>query len=215
MADTFPLELIGAPGILGTQATLWELLGVPLSPYEFPSAPATLFAGLLAAVQAQNSQPPPAKITIRPGPVTAETQQLLAGRGQSLSFQAFDDLIWAAARRYGVDPALVKAVVHQESGFNPYAVSRAGAQGLMQLMPGNVARLGLTDAFDPVQNVDGGVRMLRNLLDRYRGNVPLALAAYNAGPGAVDRHGGIPPIAETQAYVPRVLALYRQYSGQL
>lgn len=183
--------------------------------YEFPSVPATLFAELLAALQAQHSQPPPTKITIRPGPATAETEQALAGRRQSASPYAFDDLIWATATRYGVDPALVKAVIHQESGFNPYAVSRAGAQGLMQLMPGNVARLGLTDAFDPVQNVDGGVRLLRTLLDRYRGNVPLALAAYNAGPGAVDRHGGIPPIAETQAYVPRVLALYRQYSGQL
>lgn len=211
MADIFPVEFIGT---WGTQGSLWELLGVPLSPYEVPGVPASLFAELLAALQAQNSQPPPAKITIRPGPATAETQQLLANRRQSTSY-AFDDLIWATATRYGVDPALVKAVIHQESGFNPYAVSRAGAQGLMQLMPGNVARLGLTDAFDPVQNIDGGVRLLRDLLNRYRGNVPLALAAYNAGPGAVDRHGGVPPIPETQAYVPRVLALYRQYSSQL
>lgn len=125
----------------------------------------------------------------------------------------FDQLIEDAARRYQLDPALVKAVVHAESNFNPNAVSSAGAAGLMQLMPGTAASLGVKDSFDPAQNVDGGARLLRKLLDRYDYNVSMALAAYNAGPGAVDKYGGVPPYAETQRYVPRILNLYRDYRG--
>ncbi len=125
----------------------------------------------------------------------------------------FDSLIEDASRRYQLDPALVKAVVQAESNFNPDAVSSAGARGLMQLMPGTAASLGVADSFDPVQNVDGGAKLLRNLLDRYDQNVSLALAAYNAGPGAVDKYGGVPPYAETQRYVPRILGLYKTYRG--
>jgi soluble lytic murein transglycosylase-like protein len=98
-------------------------------------------------------------------------------------------------------------VVKAESNFDPTAVSGAGAAGLMQLMPGTAASLGVEDVFNPEQNVEGGVRLLRQLLDRYQGNVVYALAAYNAGPGAVDRYGGVPPYRETQTYVPRVLGL--------
>ncbi len=104
-----------------------------------------------------------------------------------------------------MNPALVEAVIRIESAFNPWAVSRKGAQGLMQLMPRTASALGVRDSFNPRQNIEGGVRHLRYLLDRYPGNVPLALAAYNAGEGAVDSYGGIPPYTETQQYVQKVL----------
>ena len=114
------------------------------------------------------------------------------------------------AHRHGLDPALVLAVVSVESAFEPTAVSPKGAQGLMQLMPGTAASLGVGDAFDPTQNLDGGVRHLRSLVGLYGGDLRKALAAYNAGAGAVARHGGVPPYRETQEYVQRVLRRYQK-----
>jgi soluble lytic murein transglycosylase len=113
--------------------------------------------------------------------------------------------IHAIARQYGVNPVLVEAVVRMESGFDPRAVSPKGAGGLMQLMPGTASALGVVDRFNPRENINGGVRHLRYLLDRYQGSVALAVAAYNAGEGAVDTHRGIPPYPETQRYVQQVL----------
>ena len=117
----------------------------------------------------------------------------------------FAGLFESAGSRHGVDPALLAAVAKQESAFNPQAVSSAGAQGLMQLMPATADGLGVRNSFDPTQAVDGAARLLRDLIQDF-GRVDLALAAYNAGPGAVHRYGGIPPYPETQRYVPSVLA---------
>lgn len=127
---------------------------------------------------------------------------------------SFDQLILETAQRHGVDASLVKAVVKVESNFDPSAVSHAGAKGLMQLMDGTAEMLGVTDSFDPIQNVEGGVKFIKFLLDRYNNDVTLALAAYNAGPGAVDRHQGIPPFEETQKYVTRVLQARETFCDQ-
>jgi soluble lytic murein transglycosylase-like protein len=116
--------------------------------------------------------------------------------------------IMDAAQRYGVPDRLVSAVIRAESGFNPRAVSSKGAQGLMQLMPGTASILGVRNSFDPRQNIDGGVRHLRGLLDRFPDNLALAIAAYNAGEKAVTTYGGIPPYPETRDYVSKVLRFY-------
>jgi len=108
--------------------------------------------------------------------------------------------------KHGVDKDLVNAVIRQESGFNPTAVSSAGAQGLMQLMPATAQGLGVTQPTDPAQNLDGGIRHLKGLLEHFHGNIPLALAAYNAGLGAVKKYKGLPPYKETQNYVRNILA---------
>ena len=120
----------------------------------------------------------------------------------------YAEAIREAAGRYGVPEKLVSAVIRVESAFNPRAVSRKGAQGLMQLMPATAAQLGVRDSFDPRENIDGGVRHLRGLIDRFSNSLPLALAAYNAGERAVTTYRGIPPYAETRDYVTRVLYLY-------
>ncbi len=118
--------------------------------------------------------------------------------------------IEAAAGRYGIDPALLAGLIKAESNFDPNAGSPAGAQGLTQLMPETASSIGVTDPTDPLQAIDGGARILSEHLETF-GDVELALAAYNAGPGAVEQHGGIPPYAETQAYVPRVIQLAEEY----
>jgi soluble lytic murein transglycosylase-like protein len=122
--------------------------------------------------------------------------------------QDIDASIEQAAARHNVDPNLVRSVIKVESNFNPNAVSRRGAMGLMQLMPATARSLHVSNPFDPAQNVDAGVRHLRSLLDNYGGNLRLSLAAYNAGAGAVSRSAGVPRIAETQRYVKRITNLY-------
>ena len=118
----------------------------------------------------------------------------------------YEQIITAMSQKYGVDPNLIREVIEAESAFNPKAVSPVGAEGLMQLMPDTAISYGVQNSFDPVQNVDGGTHFFRDLLDRFQGNIPLALAAYNAGPGAVDKYHGVPPYQETQNYVKKITA---------
>lgn len=121
---------------------------------------------------------------------------------------AYVDIINTACGRHGIDPALVHAIVKVESDFNPYALSRKGAMGLMQLMPQTAVVMNVGNSFNPNENIDGGVKYLRYLMDRYEGNLPLALAAYNSGETAVKKWGTIPPFPETQNYVQRIMKIY-------
>jgi len=146
-------------------------------------------------------------------PVPAPHVHSPASDHGTVSQLPYGSLIVAAGQRYGIDPALIAAVIQVESGFDPRAVSPAGAKGWMQLMDATAAGLGVSDPFDPAQNVDGGARYLRDMLARFGGDLRLALAAYNAGPLAVEQAGGVPDYPETQAYVSKVLATYQALLG--
>jgi len=131
----------------------------------------------------------------------------------ALNTNAYRDEVKQLATKYQIDPALVRAVIHAESAFKVNALSNKGAQGLMQLMPGTAKDMGVMNAFDARQNIEGGVKYLAWLLETFDGDIMLATAAYNAGPGAVKRYNGIPPYAETEVYVERVGILHQRYKN--
>jgi soluble lytic murein transglycosylase-like protein len=165
-----------------------------------PSPAATAFASQLASATAA-----PAATTGVTATATA-TPMAATGTSELPADVPYGAEITAAAKKHGLDPALLAGLVKQESGFNPNAGSPAGARGLTQLMPGTAAGLGVTNVLDPAQSLEGGAKYLRQQLDAFGGDVTRALAAYNAGPGAVKRYGGVPPYAETQNYVRAVQA---------
>lgn len=134
--------------------------------------------------------------------------------GYNRNPKEFDSIIEAYAREFGVDTSLVKAVIHAESGYNPEAVSNKGAMGLMQLMPKTAQDLKVDNCFNPSQNIKGGVKYLRFLLDTFKGDVELAVAAYNAGLSKVAKYGGVPPYQETRNYVAKVLSYQQSYKNQ-
>ncbi len=145
-------------------------------------------------------------------PTPAQTTSAHAPVQPSLPAKPADlnEVVTSASANFHLDPDLVNSVIHSESGFNPHAVSRKGAQGLMQLMPGTAGKLGVNNAFDPKANVNGGSRYLRELLERYNFDLVKALAAYNAGPERVEQYKGVPPYHETQAYVARIVHEYNR-----
>lgn len=163
------------------------------------------------------SDMPPHKgsfVVFKPSCFACNPRSTINWHSTKLHLAEFADAIRAAAAQYAVDPALVRAVIHAESNFNAFARSPKGARGLMQLMPSTAREVGVSNAAEPAQNIHGGVRYLAGLLAQYKGNVVLATAAYNAGPAAVDKYGGIPPYAETQVYVQRVRILHERYRGK-
>lgn len=179
--------------ISAVQNRIAEITGIP------PAAPPS---GDFGAALARALMPPA-------GPPDAPAVNGLASA--PVPPEQIESLVQQNASIWQVDPALVKAVIANESSFNANATSPVGAQGLMQLMPETAASLGVRNPYDPAQNVAGGTRYLRQLLDKFNGDVKLAVAAYNAGPAAVDKYGGVPPYAETQGYVSNVLGSYDRY----
>ncbi len=185
--------------IAAVQSRIAEITGAPVTlptPAPVAAAGGSTFSSALAS--ALNGAPGPEGGAAPPAPAPVPPAQI-------------DALVEQNAATWQVDPALVKAVIANESGFDAHATSNVGAQGLMQLMPATAAGLGVHDPYDPAQNVAGGARYLKGLLDRFGGDTRLAVAAYNAGPGAVAKYGDVPPYAETKSYVQNVLASYDKY----
>jgi len=197
--------------IAAVQNRIAEITGAPAP----GSAPPELAAGAprFATALAAALRPGNSALGLQAGGADAPGSGVPAMVSAPVPPAQIDALVEQNAATWQVDPALIKAVIANESGFNANATSKVGAQGLMQLMPETAASLGVRDAYDPAQNVAGGARYLRGLLDRFGGDKRLAIAAYNAGPGAVEKYRDVPPYAETRNYVQNVLASFDKYSS--
>jgi soluble lytic murein transglycosylase-like protein len=189
---------VSVDAVIARVSELQQLIGGAQPPA--PAAAPTAFASQLASATTATAAAPAAPA----GLMATGVSELPPGT-------PFGAEITAAAKKHGIDPALLAGLVKQESGFNPNAGSPAGARGLTQLMPGTAAGLGVTDVLDPLQSLDGGAKYLSQQLKAFDGDVTRALAAYNAGPGAVQRYGGVPPYEETQNYVRIVQANAAQF----
>lgn len=183
-------------GMMTTDTVNSSLPGQHSFSHPLNSAMLSMNAGLLEAEIGKSIVPLPSTGSVRENASVARKSD-------------FEEIIQEASVKYGVDPKLIKAIIQQESSFNPTAVSHAGAAGLMQLMPLTAKGLGVTNAMDPRQNIMGGTKYIRQMLDKYDGNLTLALAAYNAGPGNVDKYNGVPPFKETMNYVRKVTGNYQ------
>jgi soluble lytic murein transglycosylase-like protein len=195
---------VSVDAVVSRIAQLQSLMAPP------QAAPTANFAATLASASAPTATAAATAAT----PATALASTASTGPSALPADTPYGAEITAAAQRNGLDPALLAGLIKQESGFNPNAQSPAGAKGLCQLMPGTAAGLGVSNPLDPAQAIDGGARYLKQQLDRFGGDPRKARAAYNAGPGAVQRYGGVPPYAETQNYVRQVQAYADEYRSQ-
>lgn len=197
MSFLFTLQLILVSSVAVQPARAAQREHMPRAVSQLIDLIANSSAGLYQPLGGEVAEAPP-----EPAPVPAAVEVV-----------ELDKVIADAAGRYGVDPLLIEVVIWHESGFNPYALSKQGAMGLMQIMPDTAELLGLDDPWDPVQNVEGGTRYLADQIYRF-GDLGLALAAYNAGPGAVLKYGGVPPYPETINYVDSILAEYQSIKAE-
>lgn len=210
-----------ASGVAGHAAPASPAQVTPAAPTRTRTVVTTMYVVRRAngVVEYTNVRPPgryERSFAVVTGGLAADPDSRIDWNHVGLNLTAYAAEIAAATARHGVDPALVRAIMHAESAFQRNALSPKGAQGLMQLMPATAGDYGVTDAFDPVQNIDAGVAHLAMLLDLYDDDVTLAAAAYNAGQGAVARYGNaVPPFAETQVYVQRVNTLYQRYRNEM
>lgn len=213
LAESLTLQMLHSSLSLAGDSTS-ESAAPSTAPFSSPHALLQAYRANLSAEGEQSATP----LAVSPSQLQELTADMPAAAPAVPSFQTRTDAAWLdpiisrASRKYGVDVGLIKAVIKAESDFNPHAVSHAGARGLMQLMPATARSLGVSDSFDPEQNVMGGTRFLKDLLKRYDGNVDAALAAYNWGPGNVDKRPDHLP-RETRTYLARVKQLYASYNG--